>query len=150
MRGLVYALLLENIAFFGWARWIDVPPAAPPAVSAATLPVLALADTADGPEADHSAVRQAIAAARCRSLGPFAAAATAATAAGALRKRGLAAHERRIGISAGGQTHSVYWIDVELQPGEPDPPLAALVGAAGAAGAAAPAFSDCPAGSPGG
>jgi hypothetical protein len=149
VRALLYALLLANVAFFGWAHWIDVPPAVPAtaaAASPATLPVLALADTGGSPgQADPGP--GAGAATRCRSLGPFAAAATAATAAGALRERGLAPHERRIDISASGHTQSVYWIDVELQPGEPDPPLAPP---AGADHAAAPAFSDCPAGTPGG
>ena len=173
MRGLLYLLLLANVAFFGWARWIDVPPAAQGTANAAgtagaaTLPMLALADAgaapgnaSPGPANVAGAAAGAASApvpsgarsgqdapARCRSLGPFAGAAAAAAAAGALRERGLAPHERRIGISAGGHTQSVYWVDVELQPGQSDPPLPPPTGAAHAA---APAFSDCPARGPGG
>ncbi len=106
MRGWFYALLLANVAFFGWAHWIDVPAAAPIASSpTGSLPTLALVrapgaggagtstgtnGAANGPEADGQ---------RCRSLGPFADAASASHAAGLLRERGLAPSERDVDIS---------------------------------------------------
>lgn len=44
MRAAFYALLLLNVAFFGWAHWIDAPtvPGPPAPASARALPTLAL------------------------------------------------------------------------------------------------------------
>jgi SPOR domain len=140
MRGWFYALLLLNIAFFGWAHWIDVPTAAPTGVPAAagtarSLPTLALvrasgagtgeagatgggaaasapgaarSDTASG-----TASSAGIAGERCRSLGPFADAASATRASGLLRGRGLVAHERDVAISV----NDGYTVYVD-QPGD--------------------------------
>lgn len=50
MRLLLYALLVINLAFFAWARWVDVPP---PAVAAASdsTPPLQLAGAGAAPAA---------------------------------------------------------------------------------------------------
>lgn len=124
MRAAFYALLLLNVAFFGWAHWIDAP-AAPAAVAPArALPTLALvpsegaADAASAPAgaAPAGPVRRATNApapvtpapanataanggVRCRSLGPFTNATLATQMAGRLKARGLAPTDRRVDIS---------------------------------------------------
>ncbi|HEX4049484.1 MAG TPA: SPOR domain-containing protein [Steroidobacteraceae bacterium] len=129
MRAAFYALLLLNVAFFGWAHWID-PPAAPvPAAPARALPTLALvssgaaggADGASGaapvgsaappvnqPALSNAPARATPAAAnakaagagvRCRSLGPFTSATLAAQMAARLKARGLAPADRSVAIS---------------------------------------------------
>ncbi len=177
MRGLLLALVLANVAFFGWAHWVDVPQAAPAAASAPALPLLALAGSGNaaagttaavpaqpGPPATSSAAQAPPTApggpgqgangeqARCRSLGPFTDAAGARAVADELRARKLAPRNRTVGITLAGGTVSAYWLDVDLAAGEPDPPLAALRGRAGSAAAAlrGAAFSDCPTVSAGG
>jgi hypothetical protein len=160
VRGLLLALVLANVAFFGWAHWIDVPQAAQAAASAPALPLLALAGSGHttaaataavpaqpGPTATSTAVQ-----ARCRSLGPFTEAAGALAVADELRARKLAPRNRTVTITLAGGTVSAYWLDVDLAAGEPDPPLAALRGRPGSAASAlrGAAFSDCPTVSAGG
>jgi hypothetical protein len=127
MRAAVYALLLLNVAFFGWAHWIDAP-AAPAAVApAGALPTLALVPSEPGAAAAAAAFaaggeasaapaardghRLASGAAapanapatnggvRCRSLGPFTNPTLAAQMAGRLKARGLAPVDRKVDIS---------------------------------------------------
>ncbi|MGH8206555.1 MAG: hypothetical protein ACRETK_07245 [Steroidobacteraceae bacterium] len=175
MRGLILALLLANVAFFGWAHWIDVPPAVQAAAPASALPLLALAGsgstgaranttasasmaaTAQPGQAGSVAAGAAAQAAkggppRCRSLGPFTTAAGARAAADVLRARNLAPRNRTVDITLAGGTVRAYWLDVDLAAGEADPPLAALRERPGGAAAAlrGVAFSDCPATGAGG
>ncbi|HTT04127.1 MAG TPA: hypothetical protein VMF64_02480 [Steroidobacteraceae bacterium] len=127
MRAAFYALLLVNVAFFGWAHWIDAP-AVPAAVAPArALPTLALVPSEPGGGADAAASAPAGAAAtapaardtnargtgapapanttaanggvRCRSLGPFTNPTLATQMAGRLKARGLAPVDRRVDIS---------------------------------------------------
>jgi hypothetical protein len=137
MRGWLYALLLLNVAFFGWAHWIDVPAAAPVAPGTARpLPTLALvrapgaATGQAGPAGNAGATRGGGAASapgaaqtgqnsagtageRCRSLGPFGDAASATHASDLLRERGLVPHERDVAISV----NNGYTVYVD-QPGD--------------------------------
>jgi hypothetical protein len=97
VRALFFALLLANIAFFGWAHWIDAPEAAAPAAGPEkSVPTLALASSAPSPAAPQ----------RCRTLGPFANVAAAQTAAAALRVRGIAARDRSVERSV----DDGYWV----------------------------------------
>lgn len=119
MRGLCLILLLMNVAFFGWAHWIDAPGSAEAAPTAHALPTLALmpartdgtavAPSAPAPAAPApaAAAGAASADARCRSLGPFTSAAAARLVAGQLRARGLSPTDRSVDISLN-DGYSVY------------------------------------------
>ncbi len=109
MRTLFFVLLLANLAFFGWARWIDAPPApAPTAVSAPTAPPLQRAPAAaiTTAAAAAAATESAPAPMRCRSIGPFADAAAAGAAAALLRSHGWQPRQRSIDTSA----PDGYWV----------------------------------------
>ncbi len=98
MRALLFALVLANLAFFGWAHWVDAPEVAASApVQDKSVPTLALASTA---------TTRATGSLRCRTLGPFAnQAATQATAA-ILRARGIGTHDRTVERSV----EDGYWV----------------------------------------
>lgn len=213
MRGLFFAVVLANVAFFGWAHWVDTPEtAAPPTAQDKSVPTLALAS--------NTATRVAPGQ-RCRTLGPFTEESAAQAASAALRARGINARNRAVERSVedgywvylsdlgsvadqrralalldkGGihdaslmsdpddsgrisvglfseqaravrraeqvralgfkpildlhqRVQRAFWLDMELHPDQPEPPVAALQGAAGDAGAGAVsrgiAFDDCP------
>jgi hypothetical protein len=126
MRAAFYALLLLNVAFFGWAHWIDGPAAPAPAAPARALPTLALlpggaagsADAGSGAVAAARAANQPApsnepapgttaparatavnASVRCRSLGPFTSSTVATQMAARLKVRGLAPVDRSVDIS---------------------------------------------------
>ena len=117
MRALVITLLLLNVAFFGWAKWIDVPVAPvihssvdPKLPTLVLLPASGAAAGLSGSEASAgSGANPAVAgtaAARCRTLGPYMDAEIAKAAAEALQTRGLLAHQRKAKtITADG-----YWV----------------------------------------
>jgi SPOR domain len=89
VRALFFALVLANVAFFGWAHWVDTPElAASSPAPDRPVPTLALASSS-------TAVRPA-AAQRCRTLGPFANQAAAQAASAALRTRGIATRDRAV------------------------------------------------------
>jgi len=44
MRIVFFVLLLANLAYFAWARWVDVPQSAPQNEELASLPKLELAE----------------------------------------------------------------------------------------------------------
>lgn len=94
MRALLYALLLANVLFFSWARWVDAPRAG--AQRAAPLAPVAVAAPA------HSALR-------CASLGPLAAATEAATLRVALQARDVQARERQ----ASTQQTDGFWVYID-------------------------------------
>lgn len=126
MRLVFLSLLVVNLAFFGWARWIDTP--AKPASEAqrdASIPPLQLVPRAQSGAAPSSSAAQtgtpaalaaagagasantaASAAVRCRSLGPFEDASAASGAADRLRARGLNPRDR----SAESTNPNVYWV----------------------------------------
>jgi hypothetical protein len=97
---LFLALLVLNLAFFGWARWIDGPPEAAPLPASA--PGVAALQLAPLPEAAAVATVST----RCRSIGPFADASAAASAAELLHANGWTASER----TAESSTPDGYWV----------------------------------------
>lgn len=93
-----YALLLANLAFFGWAHWVDTPEvAASAAAQDKSVPTLALASNA----ASRPAGAQ-----RCRTLGPFANQTGAQAAAAVLRSRGIVTRDRTVERSV----EDGYWV----------------------------------------
>lgn len=95
MRVAVYALILANLLYFGWAEWIDVP--APPAPNPiAGLPKLKLVK--DLPPDKRAAMESKMALetppAQCVSLGPFDDPAVAAQAVTVLKAKSLAPQQR--------------------------------------------------------
>lgn len=130
MRLSLLALVVANIAFFGWANWIDTPAKVLPAADRdASIPPLQLvprpgATAASTAAATAAAVPAATAAAaptvapaptastaaaaatRCRSLGPFEDANAANAAAEHLRAHGLNPRER----SADTTNPNIYWV----------------------------------------
>ena len=121
MRLIFAALLLLNIAFFAWARWIDTPThGSAPVAADADIPSLQLV-RAGAPSGQASGASTAavistapatasatIAPSRCRSLGPFADAATASAVAQRLQARGWTARERNVDSA----TPDGYWVYV--------------------------------------
>lgn len=104
MRAALFGLVLANLAFFAWSRWLA---SAEPGVAASApldVPKVALVQEAGG-GSPEGVVR---AAARCVSVGPFASAEEAAAAAGLLGQNALGARQR-------GETARVpdgYWVYV--------------------------------------
>jgi hypothetical protein len=112
VRLIFTALLLLNVAFFGWARWIDMPArSSGPAALDASLPTLELVRvtspsvSATAPSgsplsasaaAGGGAATSMAAPLRCRSIGPFEDDATASAAAERLQARGWNAHARNV------------------------------------------------------
>lgn len=102
MRVALYALLLVNLLYAGWAEWIDVPPP-PPQSSIAGLPRLTL--LSDLPPAK----RAALAASKmsletpppqCVSVGPFDDPAIAAKAATLLKAKSFVPQQRAAEVPA--------------------------------------------------
>lgn len=95
MRVAVYALLLVNLLYFGWAELIDVP-APPPPDPTANLPRLTLAS--DLPPAKRAALASKMSldepVAQCVSIGPFDDPAIAAKAVTVLRAKSFAPQQR--------------------------------------------------------
>jgi hypothetical protein len=107
VRTLFFALLVANVLFFGWARWIDVPPqTTAPTAQDSSVPTLALARTPAPATAAKAAPVATSPGQRCRSLGPFPDGAAAAAAAVALRARGIEPHNR----SAETSVSDGYWV----------------------------------------
>ncbi len=106
MRALFFALVLANIAFFGWAHWVDAPEIASAPAQEKAVPMLSLASNAPG---------RAEASQRCRTLGPFTTQASAQSAAAALRLRGIATRDRSVERSV----EDGYWVYIaDLGSGE--------------------------------
>lgn len=95
MRVAVYALLLVNLLYFGWAELIDVP-GPPPPDPTASLPRLTLAS--DLPPAKRAALASKMSldkpVAQCVSIGPFDDPAIAAKAVTVLRAKSFAPQQR--------------------------------------------------------
>lgn len=95
MRVAVYALVLVNLLYFGWAELIDVP-GPPPPDPTARLPRLTLAS--DLPPAKRAALATKMAldkpATQCVSIGPFDDPAVAAKAVAVLRAKSFAPQQR--------------------------------------------------------
>jgi cell division septation protein DedD len=122
-------LLVINIAFFAWARWVDVPAAAPVAVRDSSVPPLQLAtpsaaskaatpsasapapnpvavSASPAPAVPVAATAEPATGARCRTLGPFDDANAANVVSDRLRSRGFNPRER----SAETSNPNVYWV----------------------------------------
>ena len=104
MRNLFLALLALNVAFFGWARWIDRPRELAVAASPATA--IASLELRPVPAAPVAAAAPLT---HCRSIGPFPDATLASSAADALRGHGLQPRERSVESSV----PDGYWVYVE-------------------------------------
>jgi Sporulation related domain. len=105
MRAAFFVLLLANLLYFGWARWIQ-PSEPPPAVHvSAQLPRLMLASEVPPGEPD-SRRADARGSAGCVSVGPFVDLDAAAAAASILHAQGLESVRR----AQAGETRSTYWV----------------------------------------
>jgi hypothetical protein len=128
VRFAVLSLLVINLAFFGWAHWIDVPAKVPASAEQnSSIPPLQLAPRSPAPLAAGTASSGAPAGApatsgsttsastataaasgpgRCRSLGPFEDANAANAAAERLRAHGWSPRDR----TAESTNPNVYWV----------------------------------------
>jgi len=97
VRALFFALVLANIAFFGWAHWVDTSQIATAPAPEKSVPTLSLAS---------NVTSRAAASERCRTLGPFATQAGAQSAAAALRARGITTRDRSVERSI----EDGYWV----------------------------------------
>jgi hypothetical protein len=132
VRALFLVLLLANLLFFAWTRWVAPPAAAARDVtSAATVPLrpIRLQREAPGPGSagepgSAAAPGSVIAAASCVSVGPFAAEAQANAAADALRRLGFASRLR----AGQDEVRVGYWVRVPdlATPADASNALAAL------------------------
>lgn len=104
MRVALFGLVLANLAFFAWARWLAPADAGLAASAPLGVPKVVLVQEATGGSA-YAVTRVAP---RCVSVGPFATAEEAAAAAGLLARNALGSRHR-------GATASLpdgYWIHV--------------------------------------
>ena len=109
MRLIVTALLLLNVAFFGWARWIDAPArSSTAAVLDASLPALELAPAGSPAATPAAAAGGTAAPLRCRTIGPFDDDASASAVAERLQAGGWTARERSVENSS----PDGYWVFV--------------------------------------
>lgn len=108
MRPLLLLLVLANLAFFAWTRWLaPVDPAAIPSRPLTAPRVMLVGERAGGAQANVAAARGA-AARRCVSVGPFPGAEEAAQTAGRLGPSVLEARTREESTSVS----EGYWVYV--------------------------------------
>ena len=100
MRAAFFLLLLANLMFLAWARWVDVAPHAEVA-AVSDVPQLRLAATPAVPGATLET-------AECFSLGPFADDAATTTAVGVLAAAGFRPQERLVDADVA----DGYWVYV--------------------------------------
>jgi hypothetical protein len=104
VRSLFFALLFANLAFLAWGYWGRLAPptvaATPAAAASPAVPLLELV-----PVNPHSSAGSGPAT-RCRSIGPFAEASAASTAADALRAHGWQPRDRGVDTSVA----DGYWV----------------------------------------
>jgi hypothetical protein len=104
VRAVFYLLLLVNVVFFAWSRWVDRPrDSAAASTHTAGMPALELAHVPAKPAPPPEP------ATHCRSIGPFADAAAASATADALKARGLQTRPRNVDTSV----PDGYWVYVE-------------------------------------
>ncbi len=125
MRNAILILVLVNLVFMAWTRWIDVRAEPPVSEADAHLPRLMLASEAPArpaaktaaavpaPEASGSGAEPSAAAApppgrRCVTVGPFNDLAEETRAANLLQERGLTPQQR----SESGEVRDGYWVYV--------------------------------------
>jgi sporulation related protein len=109
VRNAFLALVLVNVAYFAWARWIDVPQPPPVNDAIGHLPKLKLAEEApDAQKPQPGAEKTALEGTACLSVGPFADLDNSARAAALLKEKGFATRQR----AEQGQTTEGYWVYV--------------------------------------
>ena len=112
MRLIFYALLLANLAYFAWARWVDTPRPPPVNDVVARLPALKLVEGAPGtgqpqpPPTTRMALNEATA--TCVSIGPFPDVTGSTRAATLLRGKGFDPRQR----TEEAQLPDGYWVYV--------------------------------------
>ena len=101
VRAAVYALVLINLLYFGWAEWIDVPPP-PPKSSIAGLPRLTLARDLPPAKREASGTKMALQTPpqQCVSVGPFDDPAIAAGALAVLKAKSFTPQQRAVEVPA--------------------------------------------------
>ncbi|MBS0367077.1 MAG: hypothetical protein JSR67_14770 [Proteobacteria bacterium] len=109
MRNLFFALVFVNLAYFAWARWVDVPRPIATNTAIAHLPRLKLASEVP-PDQRAAAAQPAVStvpssSVDCVSVGPFGDLDSSARAAAVLRIKGFDPHQR----AAAGETSEGYW-----------------------------------------
>jgi hypothetical protein len=114
MRNAFLTLLLINLAFLGWARWVDAP--RPHAEALSRLPRLELVNEAPPDSkvpaaggAHKTALRAPEGADTCVSVGPFGDLAAVVRAARALRARGLVPNQR----TEEAATPEGFWVHID-------------------------------------
>jgi hypothetical protein len=111
VRTVFFALLLINLAYFAWVRWVDVPPAPPVNEAVSKLPRLELAEEVAPAERsrpsapERTALGEGVA---CLSVGPFADSDASARAMALLRAKGFDPKER----TEEGPSSEGYWVFV--------------------------------------
>ena len=109
MRNAVIALLVANLVYFAWARWVDQPKTPPVNEALAKLPRLKLRSELPPEQRPATNTRTVLnEASPCMSVGPFGDITNAARAAGILTSKGFTPQQRaeEAGSSAG------YWVYV--------------------------------------
>jgi hypothetical protein len=102
MRAVVLTLVLVNVLFLCWARWIDQPPAVH--ALGASVPTLHLA-----PPLSTLAAAKAKEAPHCESFGPLTTRDALAAVGTALRARSFNPHER----ATRGEAPDGYWVYID-------------------------------------
>jgi len=105
MRALVVLLVLANVGFFAWSRWIAAP-AVPPPVPSTAAPRLVLASEA--PAAPPLPSLRLEPGVSCISIGPFLDLTEAARASTGLRGAGLEPRQR----ATDGPIWAGYWVSL--------------------------------------
>lgn len=109
VRNAFFALLLVNLAYFAWARWVDVPKAPPVNEAIAKLPHLKLVEELPpGERPQPGPVEKTVLnqPAACLSVGPFGDLANSAQAAAILKAKGFDPKQR----AEAAQTSAGYWV----------------------------------------
>ena len=109
MRNAVIALLVANLVYFAWARWVDEPKPPPVNEALAKLPRLKLVSELPPEQRPATNTRTVLnETPACMSVGPFGDITNAAKAAGILTSKGFAPQQRaeEAGTAAG------YWVYV--------------------------------------
>jgi hypothetical protein len=110
VRNVFLALLLCNLAYFGWALWVDVPAPVPVSEAAAKLPPLKLADEvplAQRPLAQTPGPEPTA----CFSVGPFGDADNTSRAMALLKQKGFEPKQR----ADDSQTQGGFWVFVNVK-----------------------------------
>jgi SPOR domain len=115
VRHVLFALLSANLAYFGWAHWVDSPRPVVENAAFAKLPRLRMRNeivqpvSAPAPGAHKVALNAAAAAgARCVSIGPFGDIGSSARAAAVLKDKGFDPQQRAVA----GETSDGFWVYV--------------------------------------